>query len=70
MLGVQEASAGLDRLRQTHESMQMAIDRSLAHLREMHAFLQTLEADPAKPAIDDGAPLGCGVPKPDQGMKK
>jgi hypothetical protein len=34
-LSAQEADAELGRLGQTYEAMQMAIDRSLAHLREM-----------------------------------
>jgi len=64
---VQQDCAEISRLRQTNEAMQIAIHRSLAHLREMYAFLQTLEQRPAKPEVhtDDGP-----VPGADQRMKK
>lgn len=62
-LTVREVCAEITRLRQTNESMRLVIDRSLAHLREMYAFLQTLEPEPVKPTIYvDGRPVCCGVP--------
>lgn len=60
---VSQACTEINRLRQTNVSTRRAIDRSLAHLREMYAFLEALELRSVKPAVYiEGHPICCGVP--------
>ena len=63
MYDIRGASEDIARLRAANASMRDIIDRSLDHLREMYAFLHTLEPEPVRPIMYiDGHPVCCGVP--------